>query len=175
MVYQPEAWLTSSMLPCDRSKHWPSKKLYWRETSALHAAIAQHGAASFCGQRYRSVAVWTIQYCMLTGSGHVTFFPCSDDVLSLKQPGHMVASLNLVILHSWMQGYTAVRDVGNMSLSWVFIPSFLSQGLTNDAVSGSRWTQFMGQHSHELPEAGTGLHGVATAQGHWLLLGKVCR
>lgn len=172
MVYQPEAWLTSSMLLHDRSKCWPSKKFYWRETSALRAAVAQHGAASFCGQRYRSVAAWTVQNCMLTVTGHVTFFPCGD-VLSLKQPEHMVASLNLVILHSWMQGHTAVRSGEYepvLSAYSVFSQPRFNQWCCQWQPVNSLWAST----PMNCLKAGKVLHGVTTAQGHWLLLGKLC-
>lgn len=56
-----------------------------------------------------------------------------------KQSGHAAVSFNSILLYNWMTHCTAARDLGNRSLSWALIPSFLSQGERSDTGRRSWW------------------------------------
>lgn len=114
-----------------------------KETSALCAATTQHGAAAFQRVRYLSMDIWTskAEWDRLCNS----FFFFSSAVMVFhnlncqKQSGHAVVSFNSVLLYNRMTHCTAVRDLGNQSLSWALTPSFLSQGERSDTGRQSSW------------------------------------
>lgn len=113
-----------------------------KETSAPRAAITQHGAAAFHRMRCCSMAVWTSKAANWLGLVVYLFYlvvMVFHHLNCQKHLGNTAVSFNSVLLHNWTQHCTAVRDLGNRSLSSALIPSFLSQGERSDTGRGSWW------------------------------------
>lgn len=164
MIFQAEAWLT----PCQR-RHQPFVQLQHNLELQLFPGWG--------------VTAWTYE---LPRAEADCAFSCTFLLLQMfyhlkqKQPGHMAVSFSSILLHNWMQHCTAVRDLGNLSLSLALTASFLSQGERRVTGTGSWW--ILRFHSPVLPWAASSAElcclekfctGATLAWGPQLLLREV--